>query len=717
MPTKEPTYENEDLWTDPNWNAAEFYGIGSDGEKVNSRSNVFTAEAFHDFSKPAGKPPIKTDINLTNFRNTRHLQKTTQMNTTVTTPAVTEAMKKKYFSEDQVFFNAVFTDHAFTYKANLVAAANEDWGAHNAENERTEGPPDGIVRWGNDVINRHLYSVNCGPFKSASHKQRVLRQLEMSTEQLGLAEQRVIEVITMSTLETGRRMWSFFDSREIVTDAAMAAAGAAKTAAKNVATLVDEYNTAYAASVGDPADAALRTVSNAASTAVAAAASALTSADPEVVDARAAVTRATAADADASWRWTAAAAAAIHAAGNVGPLNGAIDATAVAIQAATDAGADPAADADVGTNATAAATAAATALHAHAASLLVAPTDPAAAADAQSVAVQWTTSIATPEGRFTAAATLVRARNVQALADAQTAAVQALAAADAVALVVVGQARMPPPDEHVYLIIDTGHKLIKDLKGIAASLEGDFTIHNIHSLLVYSDSCNKSKAGSEPKSNYEVTPLAGTTLQAVDWYCDHDDLQRIHQNNAVFLSQYNIVLNPADHGAHHQNVQQTWKLCCRPVNAQGHKLLKDLPGGWKQTGNLTNAHLDNNRTTVGAEFNKATTHEEANYALQRKRSGDHFQIYAAYHFPTLAVEEGASFTHNPFVKTGHAPPPLRPWNSNPHQIPELHEQYKWFKDRTYFVTGDLPAAIYSVMCGVNTILYNPSTHVCTRFKF
>ena len=260
------------------------------------------------------------------------------------------------------------------------------------------------------------------------------------------------------------------------------------------------------------------------------------------------------------------------------------------------------------------------------------------------------------------------------------------------------QAAKPANADHVYLIFDTGTKLLSDVHGVLGSVTNSLTLHNIHSILTYSDSAKKSVAGTNPKYAYTKTKADGTTLKSLDWLCQSDILKTIHQNNAVFLSKYKITLKPAPAHIYQQHVEQKWQLCKPNCAAES-------------TPNVWNSHTINNKTTIKAEVNKAKNKNAVNYATQRKRSGDHLQIYAAYIHPQLAINQ-ANFTHKPSSSQKNAP--LEQWHIPP-GIP--NQKYKWFKDRTYFVTGDKPAAIYSVACGVNTILYNTSSRVITRWKF
>jgi len=62
------------------------------------------------------------------------------------------------------------------------------------------------------------------------------------------------------------------------------------------------------------------------------------------------------------------------------------------------------------------------------------------------------------------------------------------------------------------------------------------------------------------------------------------------------------------------------------------------------------------------------------------------------------------------------------WYQPPAFVVGSDDMKQWFKKRTFFLTGDLPAAAYSIQCGVNTILNNTSPSagggpVITRFNF
>jgi len=263
------------------------------------------------------------------------------------------------------------------------------------------------------------------------------------------------------------------------------------------------------------------------------------------------------------------------------------------------------------------------------------------------------------------------------------------------------QAERPPANEHVFLVFDTGNKLLRDVKMNAAAFApapgGSFTMHNIHSLSTYSDSASKPVAGANVKYAYTV-PIPGPgnrKLKSLDWFCDHAKMRVIGPKDAVFLSQYEITLSASAPNVHSQSVVQKWKL------------------GTDQVKTIADSHKDNTKTKVIAEINGGLTKKDVKYAAERKRSGDYGQVRALKLFPELAVLPVGQGVFR-YVATGTQAGTAELW---PTRNGGLETKKKWFRDRAYFVTGDKPAAGASIMAGNNTILYNTSSGVITRWKF
>ena len=301
---------------------------------------------------------------------------------------------------------------------------------------------------------------------------------------------------------------------------------------------------------------------------------------------------------------------------------------------------------------------------------------------------------------------------------------------------------VPPADnENIFLIIDCGDSLLKELKKRTTQLPvgRTFTMNIMHSALTYSDSATGKCLGSSNRVQWAGfrKPEAGRTYNAYDWEVNHLSMKKIYKNNPVFLSEYNVDITESTTGNCH-HCTQWWK---HPDGKPAGKFPTRGADPASAAGTLTtNATLStllkvydpnqaNTKTNVADEVKGASTLEEANFALQRKRSGDHFQIYAAYDFPNIAAKHawrvrqsaaGGVAPPSPFASKnpggtwkGTTYPPIDPATHDfptPPNTLSYQEVLAWYKERTFFLTHDTPAATYSIMCGVNTILNNSGSN-------
>lgn len=286
-----------------------------------------------------------------------------------------------------------------------------------------------------------------------------------------------------------------------------------------------------------------------------------------------------------------------------------------------------------------------------------------------------------------------------------------------------------PPDNsgNYFIIVDQDLGLLKSLKNNVSTLPtgNTITLNMMHSVLTYSDSapakCTSTTSRVKQAGFRKVD--GGKTYNAFDWEVNHKSLKEIKKNNPVFLSEYSVKLTEAAPVDSCTKMTQIWEHDDKKP-ADMFKPYASTPGG--ATGTQANPEQTSTRLKiftpnklnqiqqVAKDVNRAESLEEANFAAQRKRSGDHLQIWAAYCFPRIAAENAQQvlihgtpqgpyiFPKNPKKSTGWVEPTfvMPPPGTNPNKMEA------WYKERTFFCTHDIPAATYSIMCGVNTILNN-----------
>lgn len=268
----------------------------------------------------------------------------------------------------------------------------------------------------------------------------------------------------------------------------------------------------------------------------------------------------------------------------------------------------------------------------------------------------------------------------------------------------------PETGAKYFLIFDYGMELLSYLSENVDKInfgkggKGDITMNIMHSVLTYSDSApNKciydqdlTKKGNhyrEFKADIQVQEKKSNNIyRAIDWEVTSPLLTKIDNNNPVFLSSYAIEIKKNPKQVRCQDVTQTWKL------------------GGKST-NVVYPRENNNIKNCSKILREAKNLSDANFALQRKRSGDHFQIWFAYIFPLIA----AKYVYDKYQNKK----PVSPFKNNKNFIyhkfdepPGVNNKWsqgkieKWYKEHTFFVTHDGPAAVYAIMCGVSVILNN-----------
>lgn len=243
--------------------------------------------------------------------------------------------------------------------------------------------------------------------------------------------------------------------------------------------------------------------------------------------------------------------------------------------------------------------------------------------------------------------------------------------------------------DHVFLVIDTDNKhivknLIKYYNGGTQVLPTLPQIHIIHTALTLADSAPKTKPDDKNYTN--KTTGRPQQIDVNSWYYTKEIT--IASDSRLFMSHY-AIKNKLVAGSN-WDIEQQWIL---PETVAG-----------KQDFFTLNAKKDNNVPSVTARIGKnnfdnraivPSQQKEVNLCMQRKRSGDYFQIWMAKHLPGKVTAN--NFEESQMVH-------VRP-TQQPRKFP-IGQTKDWYRERTYFVTGDYPAFCYAVYMQINCY-FNP----------
>lgn len=215
-------------------------------------------------------------------------------------------------------------------------------------------------------------------------------------------------------------------------------------------------------------------------------------------------------------------------------------------------------------------------------------------------------------------------------------------------------------------------------------------VYQIHSAVTLADSARKAKPDAK---NYETNNFQGVRLYS---YFDLNSIRvRNNTEDPAFMTSFGVKTK-LDSTIDRWGVRQTWSLMTEAPQV------------------VTNPHKDNNKKSVKEElkrmFTNGTSPELISYQIQKKRSGDHLAIKYAKDFPSIVVKQAKAeriiFTRGP--KEGATYGNDNMWEDRSHYEAFNHndenEAKKWYKDRTYFITGDWPAFGWAVMNKVNVII-------------
>ena len=255
----------------------------------------------------------------------------------------------------------------------------------------------------------------------------------------------------------------------------------------------------------------------------------------------------------------------------------------------------------------------------------------------------------------------------------------------------------------IFLVIDTGDDLVMKLKEINnPGGVNDVNINVIHTVETCADSATSVKkpdniswgGRDRPRLNYP---------KCFSWY--YAERSVINGNNNSMLSNYKIITEPLRTNNDYK-MQQNWRrVGAAAATPASYRTLDARKDGSKEKALIKLKLL---KSAHGGTFDNFTPAEmaSASLAIQIKRSGDYTQIDAASRVPYnirmnfgkyLLKSAPPIFYNNTWVAYDDAP-------QNPITRGLDHSQ-AWYKERTYFVTGDWPAFCYAAYRGVNAILY------------
>jgi len=225
----------------------------------------------------------------------------------------------------------------------------------------------------------------------------------------------------------------------------------------------------------------------------------------------------------------------------------------------------------------------------------------------------------------------------------------------------------------IFFIIDTGDNLVKALKSMIPRRK--YRFHIIHSVFSLGDSARKTLPNSSSYNCYNPN------VRLYSWL--FSEYPKVNPRDSIFMTSYTIK--------------------CSILSQPGFKVYQRWEIDDEEDGTTTVEHetwdskKDHNNTNVKAEISRqfSVNDRDNHLSIQKKRSGDHFQIWFARRFPRYM----SSRYNMDLQYASHAIPP--------DFLNNLQEgkSTKYFHEKTYFLTGDWPAFSYSLYNKINTIMF------------
>jgi len=225
--------------------------------------------------------------------------------------------------------------------------------------------------------------------------------------------------------------------------------------------------------------------------------------------------------------------------------------------------------------------------------------------------------------------------------------------------------------EDVFFIIDTGDNLVQTLKGLTPQGEKSININVIHSMLTLADSAPKTLPDSK---NYKSL---SDKVKLYSYY--YTQAIEVPPNDPLFMSSYRIINAMREIG---WKIQQRWNINNKGTEHTDYQTFDAKKDNSKP---VVKSYLSNHLEELDADRRNASLY------MQKKRSGDYLQIWIAKQFPGLAATRRDNFIY------------VRGPDENKGSFRKSNDE-NWYKERTYFVTGDWPAFSYSVYNKVNSIM-------------
>ena len=250
--------------------------------------------------------------------------------------------------------------------------------------------------------------------------------------------------------------------------------------------------------------------------------------------------------------------------------------------------------------------------------------------------------------------------------------------------------------DDIFFVIDTGDNLRDTLVGLTPPK--NINIHHIHSNATLADSAPKTRPDSKKYSKNNAN------VKLYSWYYNNN-LTTSNQDK-ILISSFNVenIKKPQS-----WDIEQKWTTT----------FIQDVS---QYKNRVDNAKKENNKNVIKAyletyvipntssEFSiKSKIH--SSYFIQRKRSGDYFQIWFAFNLPNL-ISSSWRFNlakRSPNAKDDVADATAAAAAFNvPGDIFQVYGKIKYnpieFKKRLFFVTGDWPAVCWAVLNKINTIM-------------
>lgn len=275
--------------------------------------------------------------------------------------------------------------------------------------------------------------------------------------------------------------------------------------------------------------------------------------------------------------------------------------------------------------------------------------------------------------------------------------------------------------QHIFIIIDkdavAAINLLKLIPLNTHGIQAEINIHVLHSNMTLADSADKP---SPDAKSWSETPILVNNIKIWSWY--YDQQITVSRDDPIFMSNYDVTtfltqVPPNNYRVGHSKWEtyQSWNLPGQPGQpAPAGVIIRDCENS-------------NNVKNTSIIFASNASNDRKNLALHEKLSGDYFQMWFAKNFPKNIANylqknsNGTAPTLNDFKDTdfklkgkssnipnipGQAPAPfptpLLPVAGVAIDDPTRNAIEKWYKDRTYFMSGDWPATSGSVYNEINT---------------